>query len=40
MHTMDGRHQDIVPGERIVFTYDMHLDGYDEPGGAKMRARP
>jgi uncharacterized protein YndB with AHSA1/START domain len=26
MHAMDGRYQDIVPGERIVFSYDMHLD--------------
>jgi uncharacterized protein YndB with AHSA1/START domain len=26
MHAMDGRYQDIVSGERIVFTYDMHLE--------------
>jgi uncharacterized protein YndB with AHSA1/START domain len=26
MHAMDGRYYDIVPGERIVFAYDMHLD--------------
>lgn len=26
IHMMDGIFQDIVPGERIVFTYDMHLD--------------
>jgi uncharacterized protein YndB with AHSA1/START domain len=24
-HAMDGRYYDIVPGERIVFAYDMHL---------------
>ena len=26
MHVMDGRFQDIVPDQRIVFTYDMTLD--------------
>jgi uncharacterized protein YndB with AHSA1/START domain len=26
VHTFDGRYQDIVPEERIVYTYDMHLD--------------
>ncbi|MDB5212997.1 MAG: hypothetical protein JWO86_924 [Myxococcaceae bacterium] len=26
MHAMDGRYYDIVPGERIVMAYDMHLD--------------
>ena len=26
VHMMDGRFQDIVPDQRIVFTYDMHLD--------------
>src|SRR5205085_1932690 len=26
MHAMEGIYQDIIPGERIVFTYDMHLD--------------
>jgi uncharacterized protein YndB with AHSA1/START domain len=24
--TFDGRYQDIVPDERIVYSYDMHLD--------------
>lgn len=23
----DGRYQDIVPDRRVVYTYDMHLDG-------------
>ena len=26
VHTFEGRYQDIVPNERIVFTYDLHLD--------------
>ena len=26
IHSFDARYQDIVPNERIVFTYDMHLD--------------
>ncbi len=26
VHTFDCRYQDIVPNQRIVFTYDMHLD--------------
>jgi uncharacterized protein YndB with AHSA1/START domain len=26
VHHYDARYQDIVPGERIVSTYDMHLD--------------
>jgi uncharacterized protein YndB with AHSA1/START domain len=26
-YTFDARYQDIVPDERIVTTYDMHLDG-------------
>jgi uncharacterized protein YndB with AHSA1/START domain len=26
VHTFDGRYHDIVPDQRIVFTYDMHLD--------------
>jgi uncharacterized protein YndB with AHSA1/START domain len=26
IHRFDGRYQDIVPNERIIFTYDMHLD--------------
>lgn len=26
MHTFDGVYWDIVPDERIVFSYDMHLD--------------
>lgn len=25
-HRFDARYQDIVPNERIVYTYDMHLD--------------
>ncbi len=25
-HVMQGTYQDIVPNQRIVFTYDMHLD--------------
>src|SRR5687768_4982031 len=27
VYTFEGRYQDIVPGERIVFAYDMHRDG-------------
>lgn len=27
LHTFDGRFWDIVPDERIVFTYDMRVDG-------------
>ena len=26
VYTYDARYQDIVPDERIVYTYDMHLD--------------
>jgi uncharacterized protein YndB with AHSA1/START domain len=26
VHAFDGRYQDIVPNERIIYTYDMHLD--------------
>jgi uncharacterized protein YndB with AHSA1/START domain len=26
VHAFEGRYQDIVPDERIVYTYDMHLD--------------
>ena len=26
MHFMDGRYHEIVPNERIVFTYDMYVD--------------
>ena len=26
VHTFDGRYHDIVPNQRIVYTYDMHLD--------------
>ncbi|MDB5393351.1 MAG: polyketide cyclase [Rhodospirillales bacterium] len=26
VHSFDATYQDIVPNERIVFTYDMHLD--------------
>lgn len=26
VHTYDARYQDIVPDERIIYTYDMHLD--------------
>ena len=26
VHIYEGRYQDIVPDQRIVFTYDMHLD--------------
>ncbi|MGH2558266.1 MAG: SRPBCC family protein [Thermomicrobiales bacterium] len=26
VHTYDARYQDIVPDQRIVYTYDMHLD--------------
>ncbi|HWK63766.1 MAG TPA: SRPBCC family protein [Rhizobiaceae bacterium] len=25
-HRFDARYHDIVPGERIVFSYDMHID--------------
>lgn len=27
VHTYDARYHDIVPDERIVYAYDMHLDG-------------
>jgi uncharacterized protein YndB with AHSA1/START domain len=27
LYTFDALYQDIVPNERIVYTYDMHLDG-------------
>ena len=27
VHAYEARYQDIVPDERIVYTYDMHLDG-------------
>jgi uncharacterized protein YndB with AHSA1/START domain len=26
VHTFDARYQDIVPDQRIIYTYDMHLD--------------
>lgn len=26
VHSYEARYQDIVPNQRIVFTYDMHLD--------------
>jgi uncharacterized protein YndB with AHSA1/START domain len=26
VHAFDCRYQDIVPNERIIYTYDMHLD--------------
>ena len=26
VHAFDGLYQDIVPNERIIYTYDMHLD--------------
>jgi uncharacterized protein YndB with AHSA1/START domain len=26
IHRFDGRYQDIVPDQRIIYTYDMHLD--------------
>jgi uncharacterized protein YndB with AHSA1/START domain len=26
VHVFDARYQDIVPDQRIVYTYDMHLD--------------
>ena len=26
MHTFEARYWDIVPNERIVYAYDMHLD--------------
>jgi uncharacterized protein YndB with AHSA1/START domain len=26
VHTYEARYQDIVPNERIVYTYDMHMD--------------
>ena len=26
VHSFDGRYQDIVPDERIIYSYDMHLD--------------
>lgn len=26
VHSFDARYQDIVPNERIIYTYDMHLD--------------
>jgi uncharacterized protein YndB with AHSA1/START domain len=27
IHSFDALYQDIVPNERIVYSYDMHLDG-------------
>ncbi len=27
VHSYEARYQDIIPNERIVSTYDMHLDG-------------
>jgi uncharacterized protein YndB with AHSA1/START domain len=27
VHVFDATYQDIVAGERIIYTYDMHLDG-------------
>ena len=26
IHSFDARYQDIVPNERIIYSYDMHLD--------------
>ena len=26
VHSFDARYQDIVPNERIIYSYDMHLD--------------
>lgn len=26
IHRYDARYQDIIPNERIIYTYDMHLD--------------
>src|SRR5207249_2425072 len=26
IHSFEARYHDIIPNERIVFTYDMHLD--------------
>ncbi|WP_428426606.1 SRPBCC family protein [Pararhizobium sp.] len=26
VHTFDGQYQDIVPNERIIYSYDIHLD--------------
>src|SRR5437867_1822929 len=26
IHSFDARYQDIVPDQRIIYTYDMHLD--------------
>jgi uncharacterized protein YndB with AHSA1/START domain len=26
VHAFDGRYQDIVPDQRIIYSYDMHLD--------------
>lgn len=26
VHSFDGRYQDIVPDQRIIYTYDMHMD--------------
>ncbi|OLD65117.1 MAG: polyketide cyclase [Acidobacteria bacterium 13_1_40CM_2_68_5] len=26
VHAFEGRYQDIVPNERIIYSYDMHLD--------------
>jgi uncharacterized protein YndB with AHSA1/START domain len=26
VHTFDARYQDIVPDQRIIYSYDMHLD--------------
>jgi uncharacterized protein YndB with AHSA1/START domain len=26
VHVVDGRYHDIVPGQRIVYTYDLYLD--------------
>jgi uncharacterized protein YndB with AHSA1/START domain len=26
MHAYDARYQDIVPDQRIIYTYDMHMD--------------
>src|SRR3954447_25818873 len=26
IHAFDARYQDIIPNQRIIFSYDMHLD--------------
>ena len=31
MHSFDALYYDIVPDERIVYSYEMHLDDFDDP---------